>query len=351
MKISALEMEKTAEEALRACLEEVPFLKIQRILKKGEKDGMQPDLLVEVASPAGHQILFVEVKANGQPRYVRQATNQLYRYRQKFPNAYGVFLAPYISPRSAGICTEEGIGYVDLSGNCRLCFDQVFIKREGQSNPFAQKRDLRSLYSPRATRVLRVLLTHPKRAWKVVELAGEAQVSLGQASNVKRLLEDREWLRVGAEGFTLERPEELLLEWAENYSFRKNPILDCYSLERTAEFEAQLAEYCARNAVRYALTGFSGAVRIAPAVRYQRSFAYLEGNLEEIARQLRLKEVPGGANVSLLSPYDEGVFYGTREVEGIRVASPIQVYLDLIGFRGRGEEAAQPILERIRSQW
>ncbi len=141
-------------------------------------------------------------------------------------------------------------------------------------------------------------------------------------------------------------------EWAENYSFRKNLSLDGYSLQKPAGIEAELAELCAAQGIRYALTGFSGAARMAPAVRYQRIFAFVEGELEEAARQLRLKEAPSGANVSLLSPYDEGVFYGVREVDGIWVASPVQVYLDLIGFRGRGEEAAHAVLEDvIKPQW
>lgn len=63
---------------------------------------------------------------------------------------------------------------------------------------------------------------------------------------------------------------------------------------------------------------------------------------------LGLKEVPSGANVTLLSPYDDGVFYGgAAEVDGLRIASPIQVYLDLIGYRGRGEEAATFVLEQV----
>jgi hypothetical protein len=102
----------------------------------------------------------------------------------------------------------------------------------------------------------------------------------------------------------------------------------------------------------YALTGFSGAARLAPAVRYQRAMVYIEETEHNIASILDLKRVPSGANVSLLIPYDDGVFYRTREYEGIRIVSPVQLYLDLIGFRGRGEEAANAILEEvIRSQW
>jgi hypothetical protein len=67
---------------------------------------------------------------------------------------------------------------------------------------------------------------------------------------------------------------------------------------------------------------------------------------------LSLKEVSSGANVSLLTPYDDGVFYGFRDVNGSLIVSPVQAYLDVIGFRGRGEEAAQGLLDQvIRPSW
>ena len=95
------------------------------------------------------------------------------------------------------------MGYVDLAGNCHLAFGQVFIRKECRSNPYVQRRDPRSLYSPKAERVLRVLLSNPNRAWKTEALSAEARVSLGQVANVKRLLADREWIQVGTEGFRL----------------------------------------------------------------------------------------------------------------------------------------------------
>jgi hypothetical protein len=38
------------------------------------------------------------------------------------------------------------------------------------------------------------MLTKPRRAWKITELAQAVDVSLGQVANVKKLLADREWL-------------------------------------------------------------------------------------------------------------------------------------------------------------
>ena len=67
---------------------------------------------------------------------------------------------------------------------------------------------------------------------------------------------------------------------------------------------------------------------------------------------LQLKKVETGPNVTLLHPYDDGVLYGLQGINEISVVSDIQLYLDLKSYRGRGEEAAQAILEqRLRPKW
>jgi hypothetical protein len=91
---------------------------------------------------------------------------------------------------------------------------------------------------------------------------------------------------------------------------------------------------------------------LAPAVRYQRVTAYVADDIDLIAKQLDLKPVSSGANVTLIAPYDDGVFFGTRDAFGAPVVSPVQVYMDLMPIKGRGEEAAVSILEEvIKPQW
>jgi len=56
-----------------------------------------------------------------------------------------------------------------------------------------------------------------------------------------------------------------------------------------------------------ALTGLAAAWRYAPVTRYARTQAYWDGNPDELARALDLKETSTGANVQLLRPRDAGV--------------------------------------------
>jgi len=342
-----------AKKVLIECLNRVSFLKIESVREGPSVGETKADLNIRVVLPSGAaQDVIVEVKNNGQPRIARDVINSLKRFIAENPSSYGIFMAPYISSRAADILNKEGIGYIDLSGNMRLCFGQVYIEREGRPNAFALKRDLRTLYSPKACRVLRVLLSAPKKRWKMKELSVESRVSLGQVSNVKKLLNDREWIRVEREGISLIEPLSLLTEWSQNYDYRKNSVGTFYSPKDVAAIEADLSKSCGQEKITYALTGFSGAARFAPAVRYPRVYAYVEGGERNIPSLINVKEVPSGANVILLAPYDEGIFYGACEIDGVQVVNPIQNYLDLKGIKGRGEEAANALLEKeILPQW
>jgi hypothetical protein len=305
--------------------------------------------------------------------------------------AYPVFIAPYISSAAAKICEEYKAGYLDFAGNCRLAFDAVFIQKESFPNRTATTRDLRSLYSPKAERVLRVLLASGPRMWRTQALADAAQVSLGQVASVKKLLGDREWIESGPAGFGLAgysfgSPDgsgdgsgqgygfgsasgagsgdgsgfadgtsgliqvavlPLLMEWARAYRPERGSTSEFYSLKPIPELEATLAEAAKSQKSQLAFTAFSGAARLAPAVRYQRATAYVAADVDAIAEKLALKRVNSGANVMLIEPYDEGVFFGTRNIEGAPVISPIQIYLDLMQLKGRGHEAATAILEEV----
>jgi len=335
--------------ALQDCLEEVPFLHSIEVSKVDNEIG--PDFLLEVRIQDRSLTILAECKNSGQPRLARQAAYQIRDWLVKYRGAYGVFIAPYISPQSAAVCKEVGIGYFDLAGNCLLSFETIYVHREGKPNPRVQRRELRSLYLPKAERILRVLLTRPQQNWKTKSLAETAQVSFGHVSNVSKLLSDREWLAQTESGIRLNNPGAVLDEWATQYRFRRNQIVDYYALAETSECEYRLAETCQSDGIRYALTAFSGAARLAPVVRYQRAIAYIDGNPDSLADILGWKRVASGANVSLLVPYDEGVFFGSYEVDSVWIASPIQIFLDLQEIHGRGQEAAQALRKIIDQSW
>ena len=130
---------------------------------------------------------------------------------------------------------------------------------------------------------------------------------------------------------------------SDNYNYRKNKTMDYYSMDAAPQVETRLAAVCDDLKLPYAVAGLSAAWRLAPHVRYQRAMAYMPEGIDEVVQRLALKPVASGPNVTLLVPYDDGVLAGSQVIGGIRATAPIQTYLDLRGFRGRGEEAAWDI--------
>lgn len=346
------DFEQKAFEALMACFQDIPFVNGPENVTMIYRDLVDYVFRVVNLHTENPTNLLVEAKNSGQPRFVKEAVNQLLIAQNKLDNSYGIFLAPYISPKSAKICKENNIGYVDLAGNCYLSFSSIFVKKEGNPNPYTQDRELRSLFYPKSERILRVLLTTGPKEWLTADLAEVAGVSLGQVSNVKNYLANQGWLEAETIGFRLIKPLDLLDAWGKNYSYRQNEVIEYYSLKSVSEVEVQLTNTCSEMGVRYALTGFSGGSRYVPTVRYQRAMAYVENDIDRVASTLSLKPVKSGPNLILLNPYDEGVFFGTRKLGGDPSVSPIQAYLDLKSFRGRGEEASQALLDQeIRQLW
>jgi hypothetical protein len=350
--MKALEIIDNVRQAFKEILLDIPFLVIegtgQEILLKGSRAGV----LFEIRANNRLCKIVIEAKSVGEPRQARYAILQLREYLATLEKAYGVIAAPYISDTTANLCKENGVGYIDLAGNCFLSFDRVFIERRNYPNPNAEKRQLRSFFSPRASRILRVMLTSPGRRWKLEELGNEAQVSLGLAFKVKERLLDFEYAREEAKRILLNRPSALIDKWADNYSFRRNKLYDYFSLEQPGKTEQRLAEYCRDQNIPYALTLFSGAAKVAPFARYTRGFAYVSSGIRELAESIGLKEVTSGPNFTILEPYDEGVFYAGRTVEGINIACDVQLYLDLVGYKGRGDESARFLLEqRMGPRW
>jgi hypothetical protein len=353
---NGLEIEFEAKEVLLKALKEISFIQVEDVQEEYVAMDPKPEVVLRLKTPAGFTILIVEVKSNGQPRNARKAADQLEQMTRELPGSYGIFMAPFISRNSAAIFEERNIGYLDLSGNGKISFWPVYIKTVAERNPYVQRRELRSLYSMKSSKtimILRVLLNEPGRIWKTEELVSESESSLGQVSNVRKKLEEREWVLSVKGGFQLVEPVKLLTEWAENYQSKFNEFRDFYSLDSIQTIETKLVNYCADEGFNYALTEFSGGARYSPAVRYQKVTAFIYRNYtDRIASALSWKEVKTGANIRLYIPYDDGYFYRTRIIDGAKVASPLQVYLDLKALSGRGDEASEAILkEVIAPQW
>jgi hypothetical protein len=302
------------------------------------------DLVVKLRLGDREHTLVLEVCSLGQPRQIRAAINRLEEVRRELPGAYPLAAAVYIGPQSARILKGSNLGYVDLSGNCHLALENVLIEKEGKRNVRPSTRPLRSLFAPRATRVIRVLLIDPIRAWRLEELARAAEVSLGHAHNVVKRLGELAWAeRDDRQRIRLAKPDDLLEQWGESYTYRRNEILSYFVPERvTRRFMTDVARAMLAVGRRYAFTLNAGLSLVAPQIRTPVVHCYLEGDPAPVIAALGLRPTTEGeGTLHLLGPYDPGVFHGALEKGGLKVVCLPQLYVDLLHYERKGPEQAE----------
>ncbi|MBS1993465.1 MAG: hypothetical protein JSS83_23280 [Cyanobacteria bacterium SZAS LIN-3] len=348
-------LEKEAGQRLYALLSRVSFLHVHKP-QPPTNDIVQIDGVILVEIGIKKYWLLLEVKNNAQ---IRDARNSIQRLR-KFEAAMGaptypIFISQYLSQSIRDFCQENEVGYFDFSGNCLLEFDQVFIEREMPDAVERERKRYKSLFSPKSSRVIRRLLQHPDRPWKVQHLALEAGVSAATVSLVKDKLLGDGYAAWRGEAFIVTQPDRLLEQWSKQYQIQDHIRLECYAEGSVEEIEERFAAYCKQYSIDYAFTSFSAAKRVANFTRgVQRGYAYVADGMSaaKIASALELKTVESGGNFIIMVPADQDIFFDSHEVNGESVVSDIQLYLDLTGHPGRGQENAEYLLEtRIRRQW
>ncbi len=129
-------------------------------------------------------VFVAEARLSSQPRFLRSSISYLKEAAAKMPRGRPLIVAPYIGPAGRALCRKEGVSYVDTVGNIGLFLEDGFVLKESSRSLKQQRREMKALFSPKATRVLRILLENPDRAWQYQELADAAKVSLGLAYNV-----------------------------------------------------------------------------------------------------------------------------------------------------------------------
>jgi hypothetical protein len=349
------EIEREIVHRLGYQLARIPNLKLVDLRRNLRIAGHEVDIDAVVEIGERQYEMLVAIKMGASPGIIRQAIRQLKSIRETLPESaelYLVVAGAYISPQGMEICKEEQVGCLDGAGNCYLAFGGVLIEINGNKNLSPVKSTSKSLFSPKSSRVLRVLLADVKKWRQVQEIAEEANISIGLVSRLKQKLLEEEFVVQENRRLRVKSPQRLLSAWSESYKYKRNEVAEYYSLDDASAVEERLAAYCSERSIRYALGLFSAASRIAPYVRTSKAFVYVEANLEETAEALQIKRVSTGANVMLLRPYDPGVFFKSREIDGINVVSDVQAYLDLKSYKGRGEEAANFLLQHsLEPSW
>jgi hypothetical protein len=306
--------------------------------------------------------LLIEAKKTVFPRDARQALwqfGQPAHDRPKAPSSDGpvaVLVAQSISPGAKELLRESRVGYFDSGGSLFLPAPGVYLYID-KPPPKSLSKSLRTLFSGRRAQVLHTLLVGHQHWFGGKQLAAQALVSPATASQVLTELERLEWVDSRGQGPSKERrlsePAALLDGWAKQLALLRPPLLRRYFVpsvkpEKLAEYIGQVF---AAHEVSYAISGEAAAQRYAPflsSVSQVRARLLVGPAADAAISALGARAVSEGANLVIIDAASPGELLLREQVDGLWLATPVQVYLDLLHGEGRAREMADHLRqERI----
>ena len=166
-----------------------------------------------------------------------------------------------------------------------------------------------------------------------------------------------EWVSARGQGPSKERrlsnASGLLNEWRTQVQVSRRPLSRHRYYVPGGDITAvtrSIAEHCERERITYALTQEAAAQRYGPFLSSYSRIAIRvppARGVEDILASLDGRLVTEGANVDILETKTQGEFLFREKVDQLWLASPVQVYLDLLRGEGRSRDMAEHLRKEI----
>lgn len=299
-------------------------------------------------------VLLLETKKAVFPRDVRQVIWQLRAASHGRPNGQrenplSLLVAESISPGAKELLRSERVGYYDSGGSLYLPAPGAYLYID-KPPPKALAKSVRTLFTGRRAQVLHALLMQHQNWFGVTELAQQATVSPATASQVLTELERFDWLVARGQGPGKERhlrePAALLDAWAKQLAtIRPSPMRRYYVPGTKADTLAtRIGQVFDAHEVQYAISHEAAAQRYAPFISHVsqvRVRVLIGANADAAIGDLDARVVNEGANFGVIEAKSSGELLFREQIDGLWLASPIQIYLDLLRGEGRSKEMAE----------
>lgn len=299
-------------------------------------------------------VLLIEAKKTVFPRDVRQAIWQFReagheRLQGQREAPLSLLVAEAISPGAKELLRSERVGYYDSGGSLFLPAPGAYLYID-KPPPKTLAKSARALFSGRRAQVIHTLLMQPQDWVGVTELAHQAMVSPATASQVLTELERFDWLASRGQGphkqRQLREPAALLDAWVKQLAITRAPTLRRYYVPgmKAEALTTRIAEVFDAHEVQYAVSHEAAAQRYAPFlsnVSQVRTRVLISVNADAAIGDLGARVVNEGANLAIIEAESPGELLFRERVGGLCLASPIQIYLDLLRGEGRSKEMAE----------
>lgn len=355
--------EREILDALLTTLQKVPQAHASLVRGEGtrESSALKLDAAIDLEIADRNLTLLIEIRKTVYPRDTREIIWQISHYINSHPHEDRESVVPFVAAESIStgareILKEENVGFFDSGGSLFVPAKSAYLYIE-RPVPRTLEKSVRSLFTGKRSQVLHALLTRPRDWLGGTELARLAEVSPATASETMTALERMGWTSSRGHGPSKERrlsdPAELLDEWrTQVLASRRSLIRRRYYVPggESAALSHRLAELCAAAGVEYALTQEAAAQVYAPFLSSISRVACRmppSNPADELLIQLGARLVSEGANLDVIETKSRGEFLFRELKESIWLASPVQVYLDLLRGEGRSRDMAEHLRKEI----
>ena len=340
---------------------QITRLAAQRLAEIFDATGQVVDPNVEISAgqgrwdtlvTAGEHTFVLECKSSGSLGPVSMAINQLSQAPHHFPGpAIPLLAVPYMGETARAYCEENGIAWLDLSGNGRITAPGMFYQEIGHPNRFPRPGRPESAFGPKGSRITRQLLMDPDTSVRQRDLATTTGLNEGHVSRIVGKLVDTGLVQRGDNGIRVVDADLLMDAWREEYRFDRHTVITGHVAARSGDgLLHSLAATLSEFEVPHALTGLPAAWLWTKQAGFRLVTVYLADIPSAgLMTDLGFREEPRGANTWLVVPNDEGVFHGASQVDGVRCVHPVQAYLDLKDHPERASEAADELRTQLLS--
>ena len=311
-------------------------------------------------SVAGKSFM-LQIEAKKKAVYPRDVSHLLWRLlADKYSGAkpdeapLSLLVAESISPGAKELLREQRVGYYDSGGSLYLPAPGAYLYID-KPPPKTLAKSIRALYSGRRAQVLHALLVRHDDWFGVNDLAQLAMVSPATASQVLSELERFDWAVSRGQGPSKQRhlsePGALLDVWAQQLALARPLSLQRYYVPDTKAdmLLARVSKAFDASAAAYAISHEAAAQRFAPflsSVSQVRVRLMIDARAEAAIAELDARVVSEGANLAIIEARSPGELLFRERIGDAWLASPVQVYLDLL----RGEGRAKAMAEHLRKE-
>ncbi|MFB6513663.1 helix-turn-helix domain-containing protein [Streptomyces virginiae] len=315
--------------------------------------------LEPTGDPSAAAHLYLEQVRSVTPREVETVlAPQAHLLRHLVVDTTMVVIAPWLSTKTQYMLRENGIGYVDLTGNIglRISRPAVFIHTVGalrSPQPLSRNKAKATLAGPKAGRLIR-LLADVRPPYRASQLAEVASLSLPYVSRLLDTLEEQLLIRRSGRVIkTVDWPGLLRARAAETSLLRPDSYHGMVAPNGIESVLRRLPELPAHEWDGLAVTGPVAARRFAPLAVGGQLMLYVASHLaidEDLEDALGLLPTSEHADVILLRPSDDVVFERLRQVDAHQEVAVTQLVLDCLSGPGRMPAEGEAVIKEMSLQ-